>query len=248
MRRTSCVSAMIGARKNSTGSCYRLVLTAARRTSALETYTAFRRSTSASAPSRSSLARRMAAGDETTTWFERHGSTPITEIPSHWPEDYRQVVQRRIDLIERDRNIGLIERPEYKRRWNTPAWEDLEQAALRDWLLDRLEAPHLWPASADHAAADHHHQPPGRRGARRRRLHADRRAVRRPRRLRPQPTRGRTGRRRIGALPARAALHRHRPAQARAVGRHLGAAAARRRRRERSARFPCRPSTRARTS
>ncbi|GMU45059.1 MAG: DNA methylase [Lysobacterales bacterium] len=97
------------------------------------------------------LARRVAAGRETTVWFERHGSTPITAIPSHWPEDYRQVVQHRIDLIERDRNIGLIERPEYKRRWNTPAWEDLERAALRDWLLDRLEAPHLWPASTDHS-------------------------------------------------------------------------------------------------
>ena len=53
-------------------------------------------------------------------------------------------------MIERDRNLGLIERPEYKRRWNTPAWGDQERAALREWLLDRLEAPHLWPASADH--------------------------------------------------------------------------------------------------
>jgi len=85
------------------------------------------------------LARRMAAGTEQATWFERHGSTPITEIPAHWPEDYRRVVQRRIDLIESDRNIGLIERPEYKRRWNSPSWESLEQAALRDWLLARLE-------------------------------------------------------------------------------------------------------------
>lgn len=96
------------------------------------------------------LARRVAAGRETTTWFERHGSTPVTEIPAHWPEDYRQVIQRRIDLIERDRHIGLIERPEYKRRWNTPAWDALERTALRDWLLDRLEAPHLWPAGDDH--------------------------------------------------------------------------------------------------
>ncbi len=95
------------------------------------------------------LARQVAAGREPATWFERHSSTPTTEIPSHWPEDYRQVVQHRIDLIERDRNIGLIERPEYKRRWNTPAWEDLERVALRDWLLDRMEAPHLWPASSD---------------------------------------------------------------------------------------------------
>jgi len=95
------------------------------------------------------LARRMAAGLETTTWFERHGSTPVTDIPAHWPEDYRQVVQRRIDLIASDRSIALIERPEYKRRWNSPKWNDLEQAALRDWLLAQLELPCYWPASAD---------------------------------------------------------------------------------------------------
>lgn len=94
------------------------------------------------------LARRMAAGEEQTTWFERHGSTPVTEIPTHWPEDYRRVVQRRIELIEQDKNIGLIERPEFKRRWNTPRWNDLEKAALRDWLLMRLESPTLWPALA----------------------------------------------------------------------------------------------------
>ncbi len=95
------------------------------------------------------LARRLAAGTETTTWFERHGSKPVTDIPAHWPDDYRQVVQRRIDLIASDRNIALIERPEYKRRWNSPKWNDLEQAALRDWLLARLELPRYWPASAD---------------------------------------------------------------------------------------------------
>lgn len=94
------------------------------------------------------LARSVAAGDETTDWFARHGSTPITELPSHWPAEYRAVVERRIALIEADRNIGLIERPEFKRRWNTPAWDDLERAALRDWLLDCLEQPAFWPASA----------------------------------------------------------------------------------------------------
>lgn len=93
------------------------------------------------------LARHIAAGDESTTWFERHGSTPITELPAHWPADYRAVVERRIALIESARNIGLIERPEFKRRWNTPAWDDLEKPALREWLLDRLEQPAFWPAN-----------------------------------------------------------------------------------------------------
>jgi hypothetical protein len=91
------------------------------------------------------MARQMARGELETTWFERHGSTPITEIPAHWPEDYRRLVERRIALIESDRNIGLIERPEYKRRWNTEPWEVQEARALRGWLLDRLESERYWP-------------------------------------------------------------------------------------------------------
>jgi hypothetical protein len=85
------------------------------------------------------LARKMAAGETQTTWFERHGSTPITELPADWPDDYRQLVERRIALIESDPNIRLIEQPEYKRRWNTEPWESQLERALRDWLLNRLE-------------------------------------------------------------------------------------------------------------
>ena len=91
------------------------------------------------------MARRMAAGELETRWFERHGSTPITEAPAHWPEDYRALVARRIELIGSDRFIGLLEKPEYKRRWNTEPWRDQERRALRAWLLDRLESPAYWP-------------------------------------------------------------------------------------------------------
>jgi hypothetical protein len=86
------------------------------------------------------LARKMAAGEEETTWFVRHGSTPTTEVPPEWPEEYKRVVERRIGLIRSDRNIGLIERPEYKRRWNVEPWEQQQERALRNWLLDRLES------------------------------------------------------------------------------------------------------------
>ena len=86
------------------------------------------------------LARKMAAGDVTTTWFSRHGSTPITEIPDHWPDDYQQLVQKRIDVIESNKNIALIEQPEYKRRWNTEPWDKQVAKALKSWLLDRLES------------------------------------------------------------------------------------------------------------
>lgn len=86
------------------------------------------------------MAREMAAGELETSWFERHGSTPITGIPAEWPDDYKRLVKRRIELIQTDRNIGLIEQPGYKRRWNTEAWESQLERALRNWLLDRLES------------------------------------------------------------------------------------------------------------
>lgn len=94
------------------------------------------------------MARQMAAGQLETTWFERHGSKPVTEIPAHWPEDYKRLVERRIALIEGDSSVNLIERPEYKRRWNTEPWEEQERRALRNWLLDRLESPAYWPELA----------------------------------------------------------------------------------------------------
>jgi hypothetical protein len=95
------------------------------------------------------LARRMATGEVETQWFTRHGSTPITEIPSHWPREYRDIVQRRIDVIGRRRDIGLIERPECKRRWQSASRQKKEAAALRSWLLDRCERRDLWFAASD---------------------------------------------------------------------------------------------------
>jgi len=85
------------------------------------------------------LARRMASDEVETTWFARHGSTPITELPSHWPTAYRELVERRIRRIESDPNIRLIEKPEYKRRWNTEPWDEQFKKAAGDWLLARLE-------------------------------------------------------------------------------------------------------------
>ena len=70
--------------------------------------------------------------------------TPITEIPSHWPAAYRDLVQRRLDLIESDRFIRLLEKPEYKRRWASEPWDKQVERALRGWLLDRLEDRAFW--------------------------------------------------------------------------------------------------------
>ncbi|MFF8614573.1 BREX-2 system adenine-specific DNA-methyltransferase PglX [Streptomyces sp. NPDC015350] len=91
------------------------------------------------------LARKQKAGEVDTAWFDRHGSTPVTEIPTHWPDWYREIVQARIDTIKsRSRDLALIERPECKRRWSADRWEKREKAALRTWLLDRCEDRSLW--------------------------------------------------------------------------------------------------------
>lgn len=100
------------------------------------------------------LARRIDAGEAESTWFSRHGSTPSTEVPAHWLADYRALIERRIALIGSHPWIGLLERPEYKRRWNQPGWDELKQAALRGWLLDRLEDSRYWPEPALQRAGD----------------------------------------------------------------------------------------------
>jgi len=90
------------------------------------------------------LARKVAAGEEETAWFSRHGSTPVLEIPAPWPAGYRDLVQRRLDLIGSDTFLRLLEKPEHKRRWATEPWEKQVERALRGWLLDRLEDQRFW--------------------------------------------------------------------------------------------------------
>ncbi len=79
-----------------------------------------------------------------TEWFRRHNSTMISEVPAGWPEAYKQTVRRRLEAIKNSSVIGLIERPEYKRRWLTDGWDPQQQAALKEWLLARMERRELW--------------------------------------------------------------------------------------------------------
>lgn len=90
------------------------------------------------------LARHVEDGAEETAWFDRHGSTPITELPASWPDDYKALVQRRLDLMDSDHAIRLLEKPEFKRRWATTGWEAQRTEALQAAVLDRLEDPTLW--------------------------------------------------------------------------------------------------------
>jgi hypothetical protein len=91
------------------------------------------------------MAKQVADGKLQTKWFEWLHATPITEVPRTWPKAYRDLVQRRVDLIQSNRDLALVEQMQSKRRWEAEPWEKGEQAALRSWLLDRMEDPKFWP-------------------------------------------------------------------------------------------------------
>ncbi|MFD5140318.1 BREX-2 system adenine-specific DNA-methyltransferase PglX [Streptomyces sp. NPDC058378] len=92
------------------------------------------------------LKRKTDASEDETGWFKRHDSTDTAtaEIPADWPEAYRAVVQARLDIIESNKDIQLLESPEYKRRWSTEPWQKREAVALRAWLLDAAGRKDLW--------------------------------------------------------------------------------------------------------
>ncbi|WND37131.1 BREX-2 system adenine-specific DNA-methyltransferase PglX [Streptomyces sp. BB1-1-1] len=90
------------------------------------------------------LGRRVKDQSVKTEWFRRHKSQMITEIPADWPEAYKETVRRRLEAMKNSSVIGLIERPEYKRRWLTDEWDVQQQAALKEWLLARMESRELW--------------------------------------------------------------------------------------------------------
>ena len=90
------------------------------------------------------LARQLAAGETKTAWFSRHGRIPIADPSATWSATYRSLVLQRLEATESNSALRLLEQPEYKRRWAGPSWDDLVASAVRDAILDRLEAPELW--------------------------------------------------------------------------------------------------------
>ena len=86
------------------------------------------------------LARELEQCETDTIWFQHHNSQPITEIPADWPGDYRALVQQRLDEIERNPWIKLIDNKDHKRRWNRDSWDVRLKTAAKDWLLDQIES------------------------------------------------------------------------------------------------------------
>ncbi len=91
-------------------------------------------------------------------------------VPSEWPDELRDLWQRRIDAIKTNANLRLIEDDHYKRRWigrqglfNATARQDELANECRRWLIERVSSSDYWsgvPALksisqiADEASAD----------------------------------------------------------------------------------------------
>ncbi len=54
------------------------------------------------------LARELEQGESDTIWFEHHGSQPITEVPRHWPDDYQELVQKRLMKLNEIHGLSLL--------------------------------------------------------------------------------------------------------------------------------------------
>jgi hypothetical protein len=52
---------------------------------------------------------KIASGELQTTWFERHNSSPLPGPHPEWPQDYQDLVRRRMEVIATNPNIALIE-------------------------------------------------------------------------------------------------------------------------------------------
>ena len=77
--------------------------------------------------------------EEKSAWWSRHGHDRVTEIPPHYSEAMRTRIQARMDLIDGDPKLQLIEQAAYKRRWQTPDLDAETKSAAESYLLDRLE-------------------------------------------------------------------------------------------------------------
>ena len=85
------------------------------------------------------LALARARGEESLAYFRRHDRTPTLSIPTRYSTDTRRRIQQRLDLIESNKSVRLLEQPEYKRRWEPIDWDKAVEKACESWLLDWLE-------------------------------------------------------------------------------------------------------------
>ena len=86
------------------------------------------------------LAREVEAGTRKDYWFQATQRKAVTEVPEHYGTDTRTRILRRLDYIQKDHNIAMLEAPEHKRKWEPFGFDGAAVAAGTQWLLDSIES------------------------------------------------------------------------------------------------------------
>ncbi len=89
---------------------------------------------------RAALTRGETPDDTPTAWFDRHRWSPATTLPDDAPAAWAGLVARRRALTASSPRLQLLEAAVHKRRWYNPDFIEDEEKALREFLLDELEA------------------------------------------------------------------------------------------------------------
>nr|WP_246865387.1 BREX-2 system adenine-specific DNA-methyltransferase PglX [Cryobacterium sp. BB307] len=95
-------------------------------------------------PNEIALARRVAAGELKTRWFDEVASVFTDIVPSFGSAAYSALVERRLAELDTNPFVRLLETPDFKRKWETQRWDRLVLAAVQTALLNRLESDELW--------------------------------------------------------------------------------------------------------
>lgn len=77
-------------------------------------------------------------------WFESMGAALDSSILDRFDEGYRKIIERRIEVIGLNHEVGLLESPEFKRRWMVPCWNDVVESAFRKWVLNCVDNRDWW--------------------------------------------------------------------------------------------------------
>jgi hypothetical protein len=86
------------------------------------------------------LARDCVVAGTTTAWFERNGYRLPSEIPALYSPACQRLIDARVAIIDRNLEIRLIEKPEFKRRWTFRDYGDEARSTVEGLLLDQAEA------------------------------------------------------------------------------------------------------------
>lgn len=86
------------------------------------------------------LADEYASSSRAAGWFVRNGYLNPSMNPLPVDHPLRPLVIARRAVIERNRWLRLIERPEFKRRWTLPDWDGAVRDAATCMLLDAIES------------------------------------------------------------------------------------------------------------